>query len=471
MEPGTSARLPVVALLGRPNVGKSTLFNALTRSREALVADYPGLTRDRQYGVVRVGERPFVVIDTGGITDDQASLARLTRQQAQLAVEEADVLVLIVDAHDGLQHEELEFLRQLRTANRPILLVINKIDGIDPNQALAEFAPLGLAEPMLIAAAQQRGILKLATRVLELVPELELAEVPEPDPDRIRVAFVGRPNVGKSTLINRLLGEDRLLASDQPGTTRDAIGVDLERDGIRFHLVDTAGLRRRAKVDETVEKFSAVKSLQAIERAQVCVLMLDAQQGIADQDASVLGHVLQAGRGLVVAVNKWDGLTAEQREWTQRELARRLDFVPWAERPFISGLHGSGLRELMLAIRRSHRSATAELSTPALTEALEQLIQVHQPPMSRGRAPKMRYAHAGGRNPPTIVIHGSRTNDLPASYRRYLENSFRERFGLVGTPLRMEFRDGKNPFADRRNELTERQVRKRKRLMRHVKKR
>ncbi|WP_028769559.1 ribosome biogenesis GTPase Der [Silanimonas lenta] len=464
--------LPLVALVGRPNVGKSTLFNALTRSRDALVHDQPGVTRDRHYGVCRLDPaRPFAVVDTGGLSGEEEGLAGATARQARAGVEEADLVVFVVDARDGLTPLDREIVGWLRKLGKPLVLAVNKTDGLVEADCLAEFARFGIADTLPLAASHQRGVPALLELVQRRLPPDRDLSVLEDDPARIRVAFVGRPNVGKSTLVNRMLGEERMIASDVPGTTRDSIAVDLERDGRRYRLIDTAGLRRRSRVEEAVEKFSAFKTLASIEHCQVAVVLVDGTEGITDQDATVLGHVLEAGRGLVVAVNKWDGLSAYEREQNRVMLERRLAFVPWAERVTISALHGSGLRELFRAVNRAHASVTRSFSTSEINRALEVAYESNPPPAVRGHAPKMRYAHSGGNTPPTFVIHGTRLRGLPESYRRYLENFFRKRFKLVGTPLRFEFREGENPFEGRKNELTERQIAKRRRLLRFAKKR
>jgi len=463
--------LPVVALVGRPNVGKSTLFNALTRSRDALVADMPGVTRDRHYGVCHLAERPFVVVDTGGLSGVDEGIDALTAQQVRMAIDEAQVLVFVVDARDGVLPQDQSILGELRRSGKPIITAVNKTDGLDDDHALAEFARFGVATTLPLAAAHNRGTLDLVTAVLPLLPP-DMDEPAEAGIDQgIRVAIVGRPNAGKSTLINRLLGEDRLIVSDVAGTTRDPIRVPLERDGKRYTLIDTAGVRRRARVEEAVEKFSVIKTLQSIAAAQVVVLMVDARENLADQDLTLIGHALEEGRALVIAVNKWDGMDTYQREQCQRTLERKLVFIDWAKNVFISALHGSGLRELMRAIVRAHASATLELSSADLTRALEKAYEAYQPPLVRGHAPKLRFAHPGGSNPPTIVIHGSRTKHIAPAYRRYLENFFRKRYKMEGTPIRIDFRDGDNPFAGRRNVLTEGQQRKRQRMIREMKKR
>ena len=458
--------IPVVALVGRPNVGKSTLFNALTHSMQALVADRPGVTRDRHYGIAREGGRSFVVVDTGGLDGAADELVDLAALQTRAAIDEAAVLVLVVDARAGALPGDRSILDSLRKQGKPLLLAVNKVDGVDEAATVAEFSRLGVPDLLLLSASNRRGTATLAQRVIERLPAPD-AEEPAAADTGIKVAIVGRPNVGKSTLVNRLLGEERVVASEIPGTTRDAISVALERDGRRYTLIDTAGVRRRGKVEDALEKFSVIKTLQALAEAHVAVVMLDASEGVTEQDSTVLGHALEAGRALVIAVNKWDGLDAYTRERCKTELDRRLDYVPYAIRVTISAKHGSGLAELMKAVDRAYRAANRELSSSDLTRALEIAYESYQPPLVNGRAAKLRYAHQGGRNPPRVVIHGSRIASLPGSYHRYLENFFRARFKLEGTPVKLEFREGENPYKGRKNELTERQVRKRQRLVRH----
>jgi len=472
MRCGHNRVLPVVALVGRPNVGKSTLFNVLTRTRDALVHDLPGLTRDRHYGICHLGERPFVLVDTGGLSGEEGGMDELTARQAMLAVDEADLVLLIVDARDGLLPQDRSVLAALRRQSKPTLLVVNKVDGVDEYAAMAEFAALGIADPLPTSSAHGRGVPAVLEAIQQKLPP-PAADDPDPHEaanDGIRVAIVGRPNVGKSTLVNRLLGEERVIVSDVAGTTRDSIRVRLERDGKRYTLIDTAGVRRRARVEEAVEKFSVIKTLQSIAAANVAVLLLDAHEGVSEQDATVIGHVLESGRALVIAVNKWDNLTTYEREQCVASLSRKLDFVTFSKPVFISALHGSGLAELMRAIGRAHASATREFSSSELTRALEHAYKSYQPPLVRGHAVKLRYAHPGGSNPPTIVIHGSRTKEIAEGYRRYLENFFRKHFKLEGTPIRIFFRDGENPYAGQRNVLSERQVKKRQRLVRHTRK-
>lgn len=464
--------LPVVALVGRPNVGKSTLFNALTRTRDALVHDQPGVTRDRHYGICRPDDaREFSVVDTGGIGGEEEGLAGATSRQARLAAAEADLVLFITDGREGASALDEEILAWLRRSARQILLVVNKSEGLNVQQVLAEFAHFGLADAVAVSSAHRQGIDDLIDEIHERLPEESGEPEPEEDPGRLRIAFIGRPNVGKSTLVNRLLGEERMIASEVPGTTRDSVAIDMERDGRQYRLIDTAGLRRRARVEEAVEKFSVVKTLQAIERCQVAVVMVDASEGVTDQDVSVLSYALDAGRALVIAVNKWDGLDDYQRSQAQAMLERKLVFVDWAEAVRISALHGSGLRELFAAIHRAHASAIREFGTTEVTRAIEVAVQTTPPPSVRGHAPKLRFAHPAGSNPPTFIIHGTRLRMLPDSYKRYLENFFRKRFKLVGTPVRFMFRESTNPYEGKRNAPTERQVARKRRLLRHVKRR
>lgn len=462
--------IPVIALVGRPNVGKSTLFNQLTRSRDALVANLPGLTRDRKYGEAKLGDRPYVVIDTGGISGDEAGIDHEMAEQSMVAIEEADAVLFIVDAREGLNAADDALARHLRQRNKPFHLVVNKIDGINEDVATSDFYSLGVPSMFAIAASHGRGVRGMIEEVLsEFPPEEELTEDDE-FYKSIRVAVVGRPNVGKSTLVNRLLGEDRVVVYDEPGTTRDSIYIDFQRDEKEYTLIDTAGVRRRKNVNQTVEKFSIVKTLKAIDDAHVVVLVMDAHEGLVDQDMHLLGHCIEKGRGLVLAVNKWDGVDPDQRDWMKRELNRRLVFAEYADTHFISALHGTGVGHLYKSIDAAHESATRKLSTNALTRILEDAVFDHSPPMVNGRRPKLRYAHAGGQNPPLIIIHGNQAGKVPSSYARYLEKIYRRELDLVGTPVRIEFRTSDNPFADKRNKLTQRQVQRKRRMMAHVKK-
>lgn len=464
--------LPVIALVGRPNVGKSTLFNRLTRTRDALVADYPGLTRDRQYGIGRIGPGPYVVVDTGGISGGDG-IDSLTEQQVQRAIGEADHLLFLVDARDGATSADLEIAGQLRRTGKPLTLVVNKIDRIDWDSSVGEFHLLGLGDPRPIAATQGRGVTALIEQAFKTLnrdqPQPDAREDGDDTANATKVAIIGRPNAGKSTLVNRLLGEERVVVFDSPGTTRDSIEVPFSIGDRHYRLIDTAGMRRRAKVTEAIEKFSVIKTLQAIEACQVALLVLDAKAGIGEQDATLAAHLVDSGRALVIAVNKWDGLDPAERRGIKDAIERRLPFLDFAEVHFISALHGSGVGLLLDAADSALENATRTLPTPLLTRLLEDAVREHSPPLVRGRRIKLRYAHQGGRNPPIIVIHGNLTGDLPESYRRYLINRFRKALRLQGTPMRLELKSGENPFAGRRNKLTPRQQRKRERLRRFVK--
>ncbi|MDE3010650.1 MAG: ribosome biogenesis GTPase Der [Pseudomonadota bacterium] len=443
--------LPTIALVGRPNVGKSTLFNRLTRTRDALVADLPGLTRDRHYGKARLDDLQYFVIDTGGFepVSDDGILKEMARQTLQ-AIDEADRIVFLCDARQGLANGDRQIAEQLRRRGKPVYLAVNKAEGMRNAVVTAEFHELGLGEPFAISGAHGDGVHELIEHVLEgLEPEAEEDDSEERN-RQPRIAVVGRPNVGKSTLVNAMLGEERVIAFDQPGTTRDSIYIDLERGERRYTLIDTAGVRRRGKVFEAVEKFSVIKTLQAIEDANVVVMVVDARQDISDQDSHIAGHVLEQGRAVVLVVNKWDGLDAYRREVAKHDLARKLGFLDFAQQHFISALQGTGVAGLFPAIDAAYAAAFAKLSTPKLTRALIAATTQHQPPKSGPFRPKLRYAHQGGSNPPRVIIHGSAVAAVPESYRRYLENTFREEFGLRGTPLRVEFRQGRNPFEGRK---------------------
>jgi GTP-binding protein len=461
--------LPVVAIVGRPNVGKSTLFNVLTRTRDALVADMPGVTRDRQYGISRVGETACVLVDTGGLVSQAEGIDYLTAQQVLQAIDEATVVIFLVSAREGLMPEDQEIVRILRQKSSNIILVANKTDGVDTDIALTEFAPLGLGQILGVSAAHSRGMDALMESVSLELPVQE-AETEEEDEDLLRLAIIGRPNVGKSTLVNRLLGEERVMAYDLPGTTRDSISMKMERDGTHYELIDTAGVRRRSKVSNALEKFSVIKALQAIDRSHVVILMLDASEGLTDQDTTLLSHVLQQGKGLVLSLNKWDGLDEEFREHVLSEMERKLRFVTWARTIRLSALHGSGIRQLMNAALEAWKNATRDFSTNELTNVLLKAFEAHQPPMKLGRTAKLRYAHSGGKLPPRIIIHGNRTDTIPDSYKRYLENVFIKHFKLKGTPLFINFRGGDNPYKDKKNILTERQKAKRRRLTKYTSK-
>jgi len=464
--------LPVIALIGRPNVGKSTLFNRLTRSRDALVADYPGLTRDRQYGFGKLGPIPYLVIDTGGVAGGEVGIKELMVDQTVVALEEADAVLIMVDGRQGLTAADEHVAELARKNAKKTWLVVNKAEGLDRAIASGEFHGLGLGEPLAVSAAHGDRISALMEAVLADFDEAEQEEpLPSYDDDEhaLRIAVIGRPNVGKSTLINRIIGENRLVVFDQPGTTRDSVSVPFERNDRKYELIDTAGIRRKSKVHETVEKFSIIKALQSMERAQVVIAVLDAHEGITEQDVSLLGLVLERGRALVVVTNKWDGLSAYDRKRVRDETDRRLPFLGFAERITISALHGTAVGDLLPAVERAFRAATSDLSTTRLTRELENAVTAHPPPLFRGRRIRLRYAHQGGRNPPVIVIHGNQTDKVPEAYRRYLINRFRKVFKLKGTPVRLSFKTGENPYKGRKNKLTPTQERKRKRLMKHVK--
>jgi len=443
--------LSTVALVGRPNVGKSTLFNRLTKSRAALVHDFPGLTRDRHYGRARSGEREYIVIDTGGFEPvAKSGIMKEMAKQAEAAIAEADVVVFIVDGREGLTPQDKTIADRLRRVGRPIVLAVNKAEGMPAASVSAEFHELGLGAPLPISAAHGENVPDLIDIALAAVPATEAAaEIETDDADRpVRVAIVGRPNVGKSTLVNTLLGEERVIAFDEPGTTRDSIHLDFERHGRRYTLIDTAGVRRRGKVTETVEKFSVIKALQAIEDANVVVLLLDATQDVSEQDAHIASYILEAGRALVIGVNKWDGADDAQRETVLRDIDRKLAFLAFAHQHPISAKDGKGVAKLLASIDQAYAAAMARLPTPKLTRVLQQAIERQQPPRSGLVRPKLRYAHQGGHNPPLVVIHGSALRHVPDAYRRYLEHFFSDAFKLRGTPLRIQFKTGVNPYAD-----------------------
>lgn len=497
---------PVVALVGRPNVGKSTLFNRLTRTRDALVADFPGLTRDRKYGHAHIAGHEFIVIDTGGIDGTEEGVEEKMAEQSLLAIEEADVVLFLVDARAGLTAADIGIANYLRQRqNKTTVLVANKTDGIDADSHCAEFYQLGLGEIEQIAASQGRGVTQLMEQVLAPFAErLESADEIEPTSEdaqdeweqaldfdfaestalidealedeaeeqdkNIKIAIVGRPNVGKSTLTNRILGEDRVVVYDLPGTTRDSIYIPMERDGQAYTLIDTAGVRKRGKVHLAVEKFSVIKTLQAIQDANVVLLVIDARENISDQDLSLLGFILNAGRSLVIVVNKWDGLDQDVKDRVKSELDRRLDFIDFARVHFISALHGSGVGNLFDSVKEAYACATQKMTTSMLTRILQMATDEHQPPMVAGRRIKLKYAHPGGYNPPIIVVHGNQMEKLPDAYKRYLSNYYRKSLKIIGSPIRLLFQEGSNPFAGRKNKLTPSQLRKRKRLMKFIKK-
>lgn len=457
---------PVIALVGRPNVGKSTLFNCLTRSRDALVADQPGLTRDRKYGEGRIDNKHFIVIDTGGLSGDADSLDALMADQVWQAVNEADVVLFMTDARQGVLPGDQEIANRLRRIHQNVYLVVNKIDGVNTDVALADFYSLGFGEPYAVSASHNRGIHSLVSTVIDQ----EISGEQEQEPQGIRIAVVGKPNAGKSTLINRILGEERVLVYDMPGTTRDSIYIPFTREDQHYVLIDTAGVRRRSRVDDQLEKFSVIKTLQAIDRCHVAVMVIDAHQGISDQDAHLLGYILDAGRALLIVVNKWDGLSQDQRQRVKTELDRKLPFCEFARILFVSALHGTNVGNLFQPILQAYRSATIDVTTSRLTRILETAVEAHQPPLVQGRRIKLRYAHQGGRNPPVIVIHGNQTEKVPIAYRRYLMNYFIETLQLEGTPVRLEFVTGKNPYQGKRNKLTKRQIGKKQRLKRYTRK-
>ncbi|MFC0668966.1 ribosome biogenesis GTPase Der [Azotobacter chroococcum] len=478
--------VPVIALVGRPNVGKSTLFNRLTKTRDAIVAEYAGLTRDRQYGEAKWQGRTYIVIDTGGISGDEEGIDAKMAEQSLQAIEEADAVLFMVDSRAGMTAADQLIAEHLRKRNKRFFLVANKVDTVDPDIARAEFSPLGLGDALPIAAAHGRGINAMLEAALGIFPrdnaELEgeeeiVAEGEEPkripgpsEKDGIKIAIIGRPNVGKSTLVNRMLGEERVIVYDQAGTTRDSIYIPFERDEEKYTLIDTAGVRRRGKIFEAVEKFSVVKTLQAIQDANVVIFVMDAREGVVEHDLNLLGFVLETGRALVIALNKWDGMEPGQRDYVKTELERRLMFVDFADIHFISALHGSGVGHLYKSVQASFKSAITRWPTSRLTQILEDAVQEHQPPLVNGRRIKLRYAHLGGANPPLIVIHGNQVEAVPKSYTRYLENTYRRVLRLVGTPIRIEYKGGDNPYEGKKNTLTDRQVNKKRRLMSHHKK-
>lgn len=458
---------PVIALVGRPNVGKSTLFNRLTRSRDALVADFPGLTRDRKYGEGLGASKPFIVIDTGGLEGGEQGIDSAMASQSLQAMEEADIVLLLVDGRAGLNPADIQIVDHLRRNQKKACLVVNKIDGIDENVANSDFYSLGMETMFSIAASQGRGVSSMIDHVLADFPE------PEDEEDReeqgIRIAIAGRPNVGKSTLVNRMLGEERVVVYDMPGTTRDSVYIPYERHGQRYTLIDTAGIRRRGKTKETVEKFSVVKSLTAIQDANVVVMVIDARDGIVEQDLHLLGYVLETGRALVIALNKWDGMDLEQKERIKSDIRRRFAFVDFAAIHFISALHGTGVGDLYKSIGKAYDSARRKLNTNQLTRILQDATLDHSPPMINGRRIKLKYAHTGGHNPPLIVIHGNQTDKLPAHYKRYLEKTFREVLDLQGTPIRIELRQDSNPYVKHEQGMTAQQIAQKRRISKNRK--
>ncbi len=441
---------PVIALVGRPNVGKSTLFNQLTRSRDALVADFSGLTRDRQYGIGCLGG-DYIVIDTGGLTDEQGQLDQLMVGQTHKGIDEADHVIWLLDGRQGVTSADEVIAKALRQSGKPVVLAVNKTEGLDTDQALSDFYRFGFSKVCAIAAVHKRGLRKLIGSVLSDSTAAKEDEMrPSSDFPGIRLAFVGRPNVGKSTLLNRILGEQRVVVSDIPGTTRDSIFVPFERDGQEYVLIDTAGVRRRARVHEAIEKFSVVKTLDAIEQADVVINVLDAQAGITEQDVHLIGLTLEAGRAIIVVLNKWDNLEIEIREQLLEDYKRKLPFLDFTEHYTISALHGTGVGLLYSAVQRAYKSARIDVPTTRLTDMLEAAVNRHQPPLVKGRRIKLRYAHQGGKRPPVFVIHGNQTDRIPGAYKRYLNNYFRDKLKLIGTPVRLEFKTGTNPYANKK---------------------
>ncbi|MGA1742040.1 MAG: ribosome biogenesis GTPase Der [Pseudohongiellaceae bacterium] len=455
--------IPVLALVGRPNVGKSTLFNRLTRSRDALVADFAGLTRDRQYGEATHNERPFIVIDTGGIDGSEEGIDAPMAGQALLAIEEADLTLLLVDGRTGLNPGDQHIVEYLRRQQKPFIVAVNKTDGIDQDVAMGDFYQLGSNEIYPIAATQGRGVSSMLDQLLADFPVEDDIKAEEEDAG-IKIAVAGRPNVGKSTLVNRLLGEERVVVFDQPGTTRDSVYIPFERRGQLYTLIDTAGIRRRGKTKEVIEKFSVVKSLQAIQDANVVVLLIDARESIVEQDLHLLGYVLETGRALVIALNKWDGMSEFEKDNVKKDIRRRFVFVDFAKIHFISALHGTGVGNLYKSIDAAYASASRKLLTPKLNEMLQRAVAEHAPPMHNNRRIKLRYAHAGGKNPPLIVIHGKQTEKLPSSYVKYLEKTFRKYLKLEGTPIRIELRSDENPYTKAEADLTDQQIARKRRI-------
>ena len=465
---------PVIALIGRPNVGKSSLFNRLTKTRDAIVVDQPGVTRDRRYGQAKYNDHEFIIIDTGGIMLEGEGIDEQVSNIALQAIDESDLALFMVDGKQGLTAEDQEVADKIRVLGKKLMLIVNKTERMDKSIAGSEFYAMGIGQPYCISASHGEGVPLLFEEIAgrfdfpERTQDLE-EQSADQRMDQPRVAIVGRPNVGKSTLVNRLIGEERVLAFDQPGTTRDSIEVPFEFDGDTYTLIDTAGVRRKARVNETVEKFSIVKTLQAIDNCNVVILVLDAQQGISSQDAHLLGYIVDSGKGLLIAINKWDGLAPDERERVKSEIDRKINFIDYASIHYISALHGSGVGHLMSIVRQCYRTSFSEFSTPELTRILEDAIAQHQPPMAHGRRIKLRYAHQGGKNPPRIIIHGNQTDSVPDSYRRYLANQFRRVLKLEGVPVHLGFKTGENPYKNKRNKLTPRQERSRKRMIRHVK--
>lgn len=444
---------PVIALVGRPNVGKSTLFNRLTRTRDAIVADYPGLTRDRQYGTGRVGSIPYIVVDTGGLSGEDEGVDPLMAAQVRTALQDSDAVIFLVDGRSGLLPADQSIAQYLRQFNKPIHLVVNKAEGHDREMITGEFYQMGLGDPYVISSAHGDNVHESMDDILSTLPHFDQqqAEFDLDEHPGMRVAVIGRPNVGKSTLINRMIGEDRVVAFDLPGTTRDSIFVPFERDGELYTLIDTAGVRRRKNISEKIEKFSIVKAIEAMNDAHVVILVIDGSEGVADQDLTLLGLALESGRGLVIAINKWDNLTQEQRNKIKHELEFKLVFVDYAKQHLISALHGTGVGDLFRTVKTVYDAAMRKVSTAELNRVLEQAVLDHQPPLISGRRIKLRYAHLGGSNPPRVIVHGNQVDKLPASYTKYLMGVFRKAFKWVGTPVMIEYRVSENPFSERKN--------------------
>lgn len=464
---------PVIAIIGRPNVGKSTLFNRLTGSRAALVADEPGVTRDRQYGHGTFNEHTFILIDTGGLEDGSLAdpvLAGIVSKQSLQAAREADAVIWVVDGRDGLTIADEKLAQQLRPVCKRLYLAVNKTEGVDAAMATAEFHALGIAQVHAISAQRGSGLKGLFSSIFAELPEPEPVMEPYTGPERLSITVVGRPNVGKSTLVNRILGEERMLTFDQPGTTRDSIAIPFERQGRAYTLIDTAGVRRRARIHDQVEKISIIKTLQAIEASQIVILVIDAHDAVTDQDASLLGLAIDSGKALIIAVNKWDGLETSERNRIRDMLDRKLGFIDYACIHYLSALHGSGVGKLFDSTDRIGKSIKVAPSASRLTGILQTLTTQHAPPLVRGRRIKLKLAHLGGHNPLRIIIHGNQIGAVPEDYQRYLANHFRKALKLTGAPVFIEFRQGANPYKDKKNILTGRQQAKRKRLFKHVKK-
>jgi len=461
--------IPVIAIVGRPNVGKSTLFNRLTKSRDAIVAEYAGLTRDRQYGLASYQGRSLMLVDTGGITGEEVGIDAAMLEQSLAAIREADTVLLLVDAHAGVTAVDESLAIKVRKLGKKCVLVINKIDKQEPQAALAEFSRLGFEQVLLIAAAHGRGVNSIFTQVFADFPKNKDEQLDVHS--GIKLAIVGRPNVGKSTLVNRMLGEERVIVYDQPGTTRDSIYIPFKRAEQEYTLIDTAGIRRRGKIALDIEKFSVIKTMQAINDANVVIMVIDASEGLVDHDLNLLGMILEAGRALVIAFNKWDGLESSQKQFIKDELSRRLVFVDFADMHFISALHGSGVGKLYASVDKAFNAAMMRFAASKLTDILLEATKLHQPPLVNGRRIKLRYMHLGGVNPPLFIVHGNQTHAVPKNYSRYLENTLRRVLHLKGTPIRIEYKSGDNPYANQKNQLSKRQVNKKRRLMAHVKKR